>query len=475
MVPRPQFFVVRPDTKTSSADGRVYTVHGAIVPLVAVDELPEWLDLVGVPRGLTAKQTVGLYNLGTVSKGDGSYAVNIHRASTAGSAARDSSIAMNNMEAKQAEYATVNAPSTSSPSGVKAPSVAAAATTHAHPADNMKAHWSEAHARALAISNNTAQQQPQAPLLPPTSSPPAQPPLPGDPAKPTTMTTTTSTAGNATPEPGATTAASTEYCRHWCHHGTCRWGPRCRYLHAMPTTRAELAEIGLSEIPAWWRIATGTATAGLPSTSLSSHPGNAITTSTTPQPSGLGRLAGGHSASGDGNGNGNGGYDPRDVRAGVMRLLSPGAGVGTGAVVGLGRGSNNSNRRAAKAQTQLRETVALLRELGLALGGGGGRVARNRREVNPLEKGRGKGVVGEEKETILKAAKAEGWLAASIHSASPTAAGAAAGRAGQVQTRGVVAAQENAVGVSKREGGQTAVVAAQTAGAATKVGKLVDV
>jgi hypothetical protein len=127
-------------------------------------------------------------------------------------------------------------------------------------------------------------------------------------------------------------------------------------------------------------------------------------------------------------------------------------------------------------QTQLRETVALLRELGLALGGGGGgKPARSsKREVNPLDKGRGKVVVvGEEKEAILKAAKAGAGLAASMHSPD-LAAGVASGSGGQAQNGVVVAARENVAGDVKRDGGQTAVLTAQTAVAA-KVGKLVDV
>ncbi|KAK4238024.1 hypothetical protein C8A03DRAFT_33981 [Achaetomium macrosporum] len=427
-----------------------------MVPLVAVDELPDWLGLVGVPRELTAEQTIDLYNLGTVSKSDGSYVVNMHQATAGGP-----STTMEHTEGKQGD-ATVKAHSASSET--KGSSPAAPGTTPAHPADNMKAHWNGAHARDLTINNNTAQHQPPTPLLPPGP----QLTLPRGPTQPTGSTT--STASNTTTEPVTTTAATTttEYCRHWCQHGTCRWGLRCRHLHAMPTTRAELAEVGLREIPAWWRIATATATAALPPTPPVSPSGSTITTQ---QHSSLGHLAGS-------NGSTSGGYDPRDVRAGlgVMRLLSPGApgartgtgtGDGLGVGVGLGRGSNSSNKRAAKAQMQLRETVALLRELDLALRGGAAKSARNKREVNPLDKGRGKGVVGEEKEALLQAAKVGGGLAASIHSPGP-AAGVAAGGGGQVQTAGVIAARENAPGDhdKKQDGGRVA--------AAPKVGRLVD-
>ncbi|KAL8365998.1 hypothetical protein RB595_004670 [Gaeumannomyces hyphopodioides] len=53
------------------------------------------------------------------------------------------------------------------------------------------------------------------------------------------------------------------YCRHWCVHGTCKWGRHCRYHHAMPATPDGLAEVGLREFPEWWTAAMGLATRGL--------------------------------------------------------------------------------------------------------------------------------------------------------------------------------------------------------------------
>ncbi|KAI1075816.1 hypothetical protein F5B20DRAFT_374124 [Whalleya microplaca] len=64
-IPLPHHFLVRPGATRHTASGTV-TIPGPIVPLVAVDQLPEWLDLVGVPRELSLEQTVGLSNLGTV-------------------------------------------------------------------------------------------------------------------------------------------------------------------------------------------------------------------------------------------------------------------------------------------------------------------------------------------------------------------------------------------------------------------------
>ena len=45
----------------------------------------------------------------------------------------------------------------------------------------------------------------------------------------------------------------TQLCRHWCHHGICKWGQQCRYKHIMPMTLSGLHEIGLIDWPAWYR------------------------------------------------------------------------------------------------------------------------------------------------------------------------------------------------------------------------------
>ncbi|KAI1093688.1 hypothetical protein F5B19DRAFT_116923 [Rostrohypoxylon terebratum] len=73
----PQHFIVRPGVTKHTASGTV-TTPGPIVPLIAVDQLPEWLDLFGVPRELSLEQTVGLTNLGTVVRDPEFYDVYMH-------------------------------------------------------------------------------------------------------------------------------------------------------------------------------------------------------------------------------------------------------------------------------------------------------------------------------------------------------------------------------------------------------------
>ncbi|AEO70121.1 97b3f36b-429f-4098-b919-7b3f35b5a307 [Thermothielavioides terrestris] len=460
MVSPPRFFIVRPDGKKPTADGKVNTLPGPIVPLIAVDELPEWLNIVGVPRELTVEQTVGLYNLGTVSKSKGSYAVEItHQALPA---VRQLPGTLKAIEPKPENHTTANPPHETT---TTRQSAAASPETAVHPADRMKAHWSEAHARAAGLVSNTTgsptprqqqqQLQPQRSLSAATSHP--SPPRSS--TKSSGSSSNNNPASSPNPSPSANPSTRTEYCRHWCHHGTCKWGLHCRYLHAMPATPAELAAVGLRGLPAWWVALqqhcynsnnnNDNHNNGHQSNAIgNSSNGNGGTPGSRTVEHALGPdTAGGGSSSNNSKSSGGLYFDPRDVRApgggagGMMHPMGwgmvPGAVRAGGAVV-----SGHGGGQKAATRAQLRETLALLRELRLRLGlgselggggggvGGGGKAVR-KREVNPLEKGRGKGVVGGDKEAMLTAAKT-GGLAASIH------APAAGADRGQAQTGTVV-------------------------------------
>src|SRR5690606_24062394 len=121
----------------------VHGIPGAIVPLVAVDDLPEWLDIAGVPRELPVEHTIGLCNLGTVSKNKGAYAVNIIHEATP--AARQQSAAANGPEGKgQGIDANGPLPSATPSSNTRNIAPAAGPYTAVHPAGHIKAHWTEA-------------------------------------------------------------------------------------------------------------------------------------------------------------------------------------------------------------------------------------------------------------------------------------------------------------------------------------------
>ena len=73
MVPRPQFFIVRPHLGaqhgSSTSDDTVdATYRSKIVPLIPADLLPDWIEIQGIPRQLGLEQTVGMTNLGSFPK-----------------------------------------------------------------------------------------------------------------------------------------------------------------------------------------------------------------------------------------------------------------------------------------------------------------------------------------------------------------------------------------------------------------------
>lgn len=57
--PWPGFFLVRPT--------------GEVVPMIAVDELPPGVDLLGIPRSLDLEATIGMLNLGIQPNSNYSY------------------------------------------------------------------------------------------------------------------------------------------------------------------------------------------------------------------------------------------------------------------------------------------------------------------------------------------------------------------------------------------------------------------
>ncbi|KAH6853470.1 hypothetical protein B0I37DRAFT_440612 [Chaetomium sp. MPI-CAGE-AT-0009] len=468
MVAQPRFFIVRPDTKHTAADGRAYTVPGPIVPLVAVDELPEWLDIPSAPRELSVEQTVGLCNVGVANKSKGAYAVKIiHHATPA---ARQKCAAVKHTEAKPSTAATADAaaepssPASASTHHESKGTITPAAMPAADPTDGMKSHRGETHSGTSTGAITTSEHSPQQP------HPPQMQPAPSAMTNISTTPANNNTTTNTTNTPNS---ASTDYCRHWCHYGTCKWGLRCRYLHAMPATAAELATVGLGEIPAWW-VATAAGAVVGPASGAHPHPHQhphqhqqlqhphphphpqqqqhaqqpRHTNPSSPPPD---TTTGGSSNT----------LDPRDVRLGVVRrlgLLPHGHGHAEGITSGGGSTASNKAMRA-----QLHGLVALLRELGLGGGGGCGYARPRRRETNPLQRMRGKGVVG--KGVVLRGPEVD---AAAVVASATAGAG---GGGGQMQSG--LAAVPGPVRDDVVEGGRAAGGTVQPI--AEKVERLVDV
>lgn len=63
------YYIQRPGIIHHTASGTVMTA-GPNVPLIAVDQLPAWMDVVGIPRELSREQAANLSSLGIVPKGE---------------------------------------------------------------------------------------------------------------------------------------------------------------------------------------------------------------------------------------------------------------------------------------------------------------------------------------------------------------------------------------------------------------------
>ncbi|KAF7928369.1 hypothetical protein EAE99_005126 [Botrytis elliptica] len=194
--PRPGYFIVR---KT-----------GQVVPLVAVDELPPGVDLIGVPRNLDLVETGGMLNLGLqggaqpgASGGGGFYGLVGLEGDEEGDEYEDEDGA---------------AGSSGSDTAVSSPLVLPIRSSALTTATNTKNLSTKSHS-SPGLSTSI-----HAPLR------------------------------NATSTLEIQQQGQQQTCRHWCtHNRRCKWAENCRYKHEMPRTRFELGLIGLSDWPSWFK------------------------------------------------------------------------------------------------------------------------------------------------------------------------------------------------------------------------------
>ncbi|KAI1642064.1 uncharacterized protein F4817DRAFT_354022 [Daldinia loculata] len=293
--PLPHYFIVRPGTTKHTASGTV-TTPGPIVPLIAVDQLPEWLDLFGVPRELSVEQTVGLCNLGTAVRNPEFYQVHMHNDLQATPTAsqedyhaqteqtlRGRAQGTNDSRLVPVDIPTISAsPSTSSSTSLTSAEegstassredlVSESSPTPSGPSTQATSN-SNPHTKPDKTSSNstntTTSQHPRFPSPTVSGSTPPTPPnahfLPSwyPPSwYPSRSRNKPSHRHAPRPSSHSHTAGSpsSTYCKHWCHRGTCRWGAQCRYAHEMPTTAAGLRDVGLAHHPAWYTTAVNMA------------------------------------------------------------------------------------------------------------------------------------------------------------------------------------------------------------------------
>ncbi|ERS96061.1 hypothetical protein HMPREF1624_07597 [Sporothrix schenckii ATCC 58251] len=70
MSPRTIYYVVRPGLATTLPSGGRFQAPARLVPLVAVDQLPAWVGIVGVPRELTPEQAAQMIAIASDSEAD---------------------------------------------------------------------------------------------------------------------------------------------------------------------------------------------------------------------------------------------------------------------------------------------------------------------------------------------------------------------------------------------------------------------
>ncbi|KAI1022489.1 hypothetical protein LB503_000752 [Fusarium chuoi] len=228
---KPQFFLVRPGAEQITPNGQVLSRPATAVPLIPADLFPEWIEVIGAPRSLSPDETRDMGNLGVIHAELDTYKLRFAPISRDGASTSDES---DTSEEGATEYRPGPCPvgASSSHNYYEKPKPTTTTTTTQLNSQNYKLKP----AQGLSSSrHNPANQQQPAHLRPMSLK--------------------------ETPQlPTNTTAPSSQLltpCRHWCHHGVCKWGRDCHYEHVMPITAEGLGEVGLTGFPDWWLQAQG--------------------------------------------------------------------------------------------------------------------------------------------------------------------------------------------------------------------------
>lgn len=203
MPSKPTFFIVRPGPEIITATGEIIVDPGTAVPLVPLDLLPEWVEIVGVPRQLTIEQAHQMRNLGYFHAEEDTYQLRFRMSEHDD----DNKSLDESSSTKGSQSSPSSSSSSSSISSDKPSSPTPAAAAAAANSDKKSA-------RGLASSMHNTQSDKL---------------------------------------PSSSAASQPIACRFWCHTGRCKFGNNCRFKHVMPNTTAGLAEIGLEGVPTWYR------------------------------------------------------------------------------------------------------------------------------------------------------------------------------------------------------------------------------
>lgn len=308
--PRPRYFLVRSD--------------GILTPLVAVDELPASIRILGVPAVLSCANTQGMISLGVAARSEHRYILESSTFSSSNGTGTPSSCqpAMTSRPDTAEEHAKASnggvlmdetshiqhgcgTPTSSSNAAVLVPGhggqqveawrqgvpngvdeiqvrpdpslpgpcqltppqatvdaiVNAASCNGTATADaTTTASVTKPHALPIAPSSQFS-----TPSSDTSNNKPAI--LPPTSSAPTTTTTTVTTLPPTTSNPTSPTPSTKKkekvYCSFWIRRGECDYTQQgCLYKHEMPNDRETLRELGISMVPRWWREANAVRVGG---------------------------------------------------------------------------------------------------------------------------------------------------------------------------------------------------------------------
>ncbi|KAF5561093.1 transcription factor [Fusarium napiforme] len=225
---KPQFFLVRPGAEQITPNGQILSQPATAVPLIPADLLPEWIEVIGAPRSLSPDETRDMGNLGIIHAELDTYKLRFAPITRDGASTSDES---DTSEERATEFRSGPCPVGASSHNYYEKPKPKPTTTHLN---SQKSQLKPEKGLSSSRHNPANQQQPV--HLRPTS------------LKETSQIPTNTTAPSSQLPPP---------CRHWCHHGVCKWGRDCHYEHVMPTTAEGLGEVGLTGHPGWWLQAQG--------------------------------------------------------------------------------------------------------------------------------------------------------------------------------------------------------------------------
>ncbi|OHE90688.1 hypothetical protein CORC01_14017 [Colletotrichum orchidophilum] len=277
---------------------------GSIVPVIPVDLLPDYVTVLGLSRKLTIGETAGMSNLGTFTKPKGHFQLQFvshaHDRPTGGGlespdpycprepqrlrldiakdheTGQQSSVIKRSSSAASTSAASQPTPRTLAEIPLPAPSRALdwAEDTSLVSTDDFSAADSSAPASSKSSSGSRDKQRivqraPPTVIKEKSDAEIAERMLQLGRVQhavrhnhPDEALKTVPIAGAQKPVPRSTgkqklVRPDGSLCRHWCQTGQCSWGTECRYTHQMPVTLEGLADVGLVELPAWWRKKAG--------------------------------------------------------------------------------------------------------------------------------------------------------------------------------------------------------------------------